>query len=219
MRSPWIDIPLADYEEHMALPGVGQAGMLAQEFDGALKEHCPRTVAVVGCAGGNGFDRIPADTRRVVGIDINPAYLEETAARFAGRLPGLELHALDIQAPGLHLEPVELIYAALLFEYVDLAPAFANLGRLCQPGGFLVTVLQAPSASLASVSPSPYATLQALGPVMRLVPPAQLERAAALAGFVAMSRRHLALPSGKTFAVQRFRRATASEARQGPSAG
>jgi hypothetical protein len=28
MRKPWLDIPLSEYEGHMALPAVGQAEML-----------------------------------------------------------------------------------------------------------------------------------------------------------------------------------------------
>ena len=32
MRSAWLDIALADYEGHMAEPGIGQAEMLATQF-------------------------------------------------------------------------------------------------------------------------------------------------------------------------------------------
>jgi hypothetical protein len=30
---PWINIPLGDYEGHMSLPSIGQARMLADEFE------------------------------------------------------------------------------------------------------------------------------------------------------------------------------------------
>ena len=50
MRSPWLDIPLADYEAHMALATVGQAQLIAHELDGLVRTHAPRSVAVIGCA-------------------------------------------------------------------------------------------------------------------------------------------------------------------------
>ncbi len=74
MRSPWLDIPLADYEGHMALPGVGQAEMLATLFAQLLATWTPVSAAVIGCAGGNGFDRVRVEiTKRLVGIDIKSA--------------------------------------------------------------------------------------------------------------------------------------------------
>lgn len=44
MRNPWLDIPLADYEGHMSLPHVGQAVLLGDVFEGALREgRVPRS--------------------------------------------------------------------------------------------------------------------------------------------------------------------------------
>lgn len=37
MTNPWLAIPLADYEGHMASPVVGQAEMVADEFEALLK--------------------------------------------------------------------------------------------------------------------------------------------------------------------------------------
>ncbi len=134
MRSPWLDIPLAEYEGHMSLPAVGQAEMLAAQFAELLVEYSPPSVAVIGCAGGNGFDRIsPGRTRRVVGVDINPGYIEEASRRYARSLPGLELYVGDIQQSGLSCEPVDLIYAALVFEYIEPEPSFQALKSLCKP--------------------------------------------------------------------------------------
>lgn len=80
--NPWLEIPLADYEGHMALPEVAQAAYLADTLERLVKDHAPQSVAVIGCAGGNGFDRL-ARTKvpRVVGADINPAYLAEAKRR------------------------------------------------------------------------------------------------------------------------------------------
>lgn len=205
MRNPWLDIPLADYEGHMALPSIGQANLLAQLFAQLLAEYAPSSVAVVGCAGGNGFDCAALRTmRRVVAIDINPAYVEALHARYARTIPGLELHVADIQDEALCIEPVDLVYAALLFEYVDAQRAFANFKALAQPGATLVAVLQLPSPEIAAISPSPFTALQSLEPIMRLVSPRTLRSQARHAGFAMNSSETLRLPSGKAFEVMRF---------------
>lgn len=41
VASPWLDIPLADYEGHMAMPEIAQARMLADELESAVREHAP----------------------------------------------------------------------------------------------------------------------------------------------------------------------------------
>jgi len=212
MPSPWLAIPLADYEAHMALPEIGQADLLAAEFGAALAELAPASLAVVGCAGGNGFERIsPQATRRVVAIDINPAYLATLTSRFADRLPGLETHALDIGADRMGIAAVDFVYAALLFEYVEPGQALRHLGALCRRGGTLLTVLQLPSASMAAISPSPYAALRALAPAMRLLAADELQAHAAAAGFELQSSRIAVSPAGKQFAIRRFRRILAAE--------
>ena len=50
MKNPWKDIPLADYEGHMAK--VAQAQLLAEVFGEVLKEYSPQSIGVIGCAGG-----------------------------------------------------------------------------------------------------------------------------------------------------------------------
>jgi hypothetical protein len=70
MTNSWLNIPLADYEAHMSMPTVGQAQMIADQFDRALKRWAPTSVAVIGCAGGNGLDRIEQGTLRRVGLEL-----------------------------------------------------------------------------------------------------------------------------------------------------
>ncbi len=209
MRSPWLDIPLADYEGHMALPGIGQADMLATHFAVLLAEWVPSSAAVIGCAGGNGFDRVDVQvTRRVVGIDINPRYIQELAYRYGATIPGLELYVRDIQEPVDRIEPVDLIYAALVLEYVDPVPVLRNLKSICRPDGILATVLQLPSAQAASISDSPFASLDGLTPAMRLVSPEVLTGTASEAGFASLASRRISLASGKEFVAQVFQRKT-----------
>jgi len=142
-RSPWLDIPLADYEGHMSLPEIGQAQMIADFFASLLKERSPASVAVMGCSGGNGFDRIdPSVTTRVVGVDLNPAYVRRARKRFSGRFDRLELYTCDIQAMDALFEPVDMVYAALVFEYLDPpASAVVRMAAHLRPGGVLATIL------------------------------------------------------------------------------
>jgi SAM-dependent methyltransferase len=207
MRSPWLDIPLADYEAHMALPGIGQADMLAVQFADLLDKWAPASAAVIGCAGGNGFDRLRvAVTRRVVGIDINPLFIQELAYRYGATIPGLELYVRDIQEPLNKIAPVDLIYAALVLEYVDPMRVLQNLETICRPNGVLATVLQLPSTQTAAVSESAFTSLRGLAPAMHLVSPNALSAGAAQAGFTLLSSRQIALSSGKEFVVQVFQK-------------
>lgn len=207
MTNPWLTIPLADYEGHMALPDVGQAPMLASEFDGLLKAYSPASVALVGCAGGNGFEEaIRAGVTRLVGIDINPNYVSDAKVRYAGRMPGLEVYCADIeQKLPSAVRPVDLVYAALVFEYVNTAKALTSLREIIVPGGSLATLLQLPKEGAASVSPSPFVALKALGSIMRLIPPDELRAAAEGAGFAFVSQKLVSLPSGKQFSAQVFK--------------
>jgi SAM-dependent methyltransferase len=105
MTNPWLEIPLADYEGRMALPKVAQATLLGEFFERILRERAPASVAILGCAGGNGFDRIDLQvTTRVIGIDINPAYVATARERFERRLPGLDLIVADLQQDDVMLK-------------------------------------------------------------------------------------------------------------------
>jgi Methyltransferase domain len=203
--SPWLSIPLHDYEGHMAHPGVGQAALLADLLDQALLRWAPSSIAIIGCAGGNGFERIdPAVTTKVVGVDLNPQYLRMTRERQARRLSNLEVICADVQSEALHYGPVDFTYAALLFEYVDLATTLKTLKRNSRPGAALTTVLQMPHPALPSVSQSPYPSLGGLAAHMHLVPPEDLRSAALAIGFTPGDARAVELSSGKRFYVQNF---------------
>src|SRR5690348_10632310 len=103
MSNPWLSIPLADYEGHMASIGVGQLSVLAELFQRVLDCYHPASVAVLGVAGGNGLEQIDRiTTERIVGVDINQQYLDEVQRRF-GTLQGLEFHCCDIAKRNLNL--------------------------------------------------------------------------------------------------------------------
>ncbi len=206
MINPWLTIPLEDHEGHMALPYVGQAKMLVNEFEELLKTYAPTSAAVIGCAGGNGFEEAAkAGVARLVGLDINPSYIADAKARYAGRMTGLELYCADIAGDAPELRPVDLIYGALVFEYVDIAKALKNLRGICLPGGILAALLQLPKEGVANVSPSPFVTLKDLGSIMRLVPPNDFRKIAEGLGFGFLSQKLITLESGKQFSLQIFK--------------
>jgi SAM-dependent methyltransferase len=206
MRNPWLDIPLDDYESHMSLPGVGQAQMIAEQLDRALDRWAPTSIAIIGCAGGNGLDKVAGRTvERVVAVDVNPDYIEQTRARYAQRLQGLELVCADAQSESLFYGPVDFTYAALLFEYVGALSTLKTLKRNSRPNAVLTTVLQLPHSTIQAISPSSYRSLGSLASAMTLVAPETLLQVAADLGFAAIDSTIIELSSGKKFCVQNFR--------------
>jgi Methyltransferase domain len=206
MSNPWLDIPLAEYEGHMSLPEVGQAHLLAEVFDRAIKRWSPVSIALIGCAGGNGFERLAAGTiDRLIGVDVNPDYIEQARRRYAQRLSNIELLCADVQSQSLMYGPVDLTYAALLFEYVDMAAALDTLKRNSRANARLTTVVQLAHSTLSPVSSSPYRSLGRLASIMKLVAPEDLRGAAVQAGFAYDDSEILMSASGKQFCVQNFR--------------
>jgi trans-aconitate methyltransferase len=206
MTSPWLDIPLDEYEAHMALPSVGQAQLIAEQLRDLVRQAAPQSVAVIGCAGGNGFDHLAEmAVTRVVGVDINPQYLEKARQVYAAKIPNLELYTADIQSGESICDAVDLIYAALIFEYVDIPATMNTLRRLCKPTGLMATLIQMPHESLGPVSSSPYTRLKKLEPAMKLVSGEELVGEARRSGFVLEGSTAITTGAGKEFTVQIFR--------------
>jgi hypothetical protein len=194
VSSPWLDVPLADYEGHMSAAGVEQLGPLRDLFRLALDFTRPASVVVLGVAGGNGLDVIdPAVTRRVAGVDIHPGYLAATAARY----PAVELHECDLAAGApAGCAPAALVHAALIFEHAGAEECLASARRLIAPGGHLSVVLQLPSTAQAGVAPTGYASIQGLKDRFRMLDPVAFQAAA---GLPLASETTVPLPSGKAF--------------------
>jgi SAM-dependent methyltransferase len=203
MQNPWQCIPLEDYEGHMALPSVGQAKMLADQLERLIGRYRPTSIALMGCAGGNGLERIQSTcVERTVAVDINPEFVAAARKRFADKMTNLDLRCADVQSESLQFEPVELMYAALIFEYVDIAATLATMRRNIRFGGTLVALLQLPHAKQQAVSPSPYRSLDRLASALKLIAPDVLRAQAKAAGFKIGHSETIALPSGKAFLMQ-----------------
>jgi len=136
----WLAIPLSEYESYMS--DALQLAALSQLFGEALERCRPKSVAVLGVAGGNGLERIdPLVTTRVVALDVNLSYLRAARNRH-GHLPGLELHQVDLSSDTIALPPVEMVHAALIFEHAGVDRCLQNALALVSPGGHLSVVLQ-----------------------------------------------------------------------------
>jgi hypothetical protein len=203
MANPWLQVPLADYEGHMEY--VGQARMLDRIFGEALRTLQPRSVAVLGAAGGSGFSHLATSSIvRAVAVDLNRDYLLELERRFGDRIQGLEIVCGDLGDPAIDFAPVALVHAALIFEYVDMARALHRIRAWLLPDGVLTVVLQLPDQSVARVSPSPFGSVAALGSVMNLQGTEEFRAAAAATGFIEIANDAVTLPTGKRFFSARY---------------
>ncbi|MBD3237595.1 MAG: methyltransferase domain-containing protein [Candidatus Eisenbacteria bacterium] len=207
-ENPWQRVPLADYEAHMGSSGADQLAPLAA----VLERHCgvarPRRVAVLGCAAGNGLERLdPARIARLVGIDIQSEYLREARRRFAAW--GARLHLIRARATATPLRDgsLELVSAGLIFEYCDPAVLARRSAELLVPGGHLSVVLQrGGEAGMSPVSRTPQTSLEELEPIMRLVPPETLEALLRAEGLEAVEREEIPLRAGKAFFAGLYRK-------------
>lgn len=205
--NPWLTIDLADYEGHMGSPEVDQSALLSELFGATLTRHQPRSLVVLGCAGGNGFDQIdPVVTERIFAIDINPAYTAETFKRYQSRLPGLRALTLDVQTEAVPASPVDLVHAGLVLEYVDVPCVIPKIASMVVRGGTFHAVLQLPSNSMPSVSTTRFTSLQRLTPSMRLVSPDELTTVALEANLVLRNKEFAQSRAGKMFAALTFER-------------
>lgn len=145
------------YEAHMAMSGIGQSQLLSDILAEALNTYRPGSVAVLGCAGGNGFDRIlPRPETRAVGIDLNPDYIQQAKLRYCPLLPRLDLMVGDIENMRFSFPPADLVFAGLVFEYIDVGRSLRNIYPILTRDGVLVVALQLPTQGMEPVTPSPY---------------------------------------------------------------
>lgn len=202
MTNPWLRIPASDYEGHMSSLKVAQQSFLAQTFKESLESHDSSTIALLGCATGNGLEHVNRGvTRRVTAVDINPEYLDILRQRYEGTVPGLEVVEADLETCTIGKQAYSLIFAGLVFEYLEpkkLLPPIA--GRL-QAGGAMVSVLQLPAKHENMISETSYASLKKLESIMKLIPPEELKFMATGVGLLEIEAEIVTLKSGKSFYI------------------
>ena len=101
---------------------------------------------------------------------------------------------------------VAMVFAALLFEYVDVAGALRSIARCLAPGAILVAVLQLPSVESAPVTRTRYKSLELLAPIMNLVSPSAFSNMCKRLGIQQIKTVSIPLKKGKAFFVGFYRR-------------
>ncbi len=206
-KNPWTDIPAEDYEGHMNLPEVDQLSQLRAIFKTALDKYRPKRIAILGCATGNGIEEIDfSRTEKLYALDINSDYLAILKERHSRDLSKIETIACNLDADDLELADIDLIFAALIFEYVDTGVLIGKISKWLNPGGALEAVLQLPCEDIPEISPSPYKSLEKLSTFMKLVPPEKIKMLALERGLKMLESEKVVLKSGKEFCCMGFKK-------------
>jgi hypothetical protein len=185
MDNVWNTIPLEDYELHMQHETVGQLDLLSNLTKKYLRILNPEIVLFLGIAGGNGLEHIDNEvTSQVFGIDINQTYLDETKKRFKDKIPNLNLLNIDISSRvKKEITKANLIWAALIFEYVETDTCFEFINNNIQENGYLVVTIQE-NNGVSSVSQTGIETIKSAGQLFKLVSESDLVSVADKFGFV-----------------------------------
>ena len=184
----------------MALPSVGQAQLLCTVLRRTVTQFQPRSLAVLGVAGGNGLDCIePTVVHRLVALDFNPDYLALCSRRYESSFHEFEpvLHDLSTGPPAM--APVECIFAGLVLEYLQVDAFCGHLSSLLTTGGTFATLLQLPSPGLPEIGPSPFTSLTRLESAFSFVEPSFLDDRLSAHGFARILYERYDLTAGKSF--------------------
>ena len=204
MNNIWNSIPLEDYEQHMLNETVGQLQLLndlTKKYLGPIK---PNTVLILGVAGGNGLEHIDNSiTRKVIGIDINEKYLEETGKRYKELLPELQLLTMDLSDNENEIAKADLIWSALILEYVNIEMCFKFISRNIKNNGHLIVTIQSNNGAL-SVGRSGIESVKSVELIFRLVEPDDLKIVAEKFGFLKVSEEENFLPDKKSLKTYDF---------------
>ncbi len=204
-RNPWLDVKASEYEGHMGHAKVAQLEFLSRIFAQALRDLKPSALAVPGSAMGTGFEHIdPAISKKVLAVDINPEYLEILDARHGDNLPGLELACADLAEFTTDTASFDMIFAALVFEYLPPGPTLEKFASWLRPDGSLCSILQLPGSGHLSVSNTPFTGVKILEPILNLVDPGAFKSQASGFGLKLVDEHVHRLASGKEFHVGRF---------------
>ena len=199
MSNPWLNIPLGEYEGHMKSAEIQQLDVLSELFADALACCRPTSVAVLGVAGGNGLGHADSlGITRIVGLDVNPTYLDEVRRRHADKR-GLELHCVDLAEQVVDLEPVQMVHAALVFEHAGVDRCLENAMALVAPGGALSVVLQLPGEFDQGAVASRFSSIQKPNSHFSWIDPEWLHETLAQHEFRPIHQARRSLPAGKGF--------------------
>lgn len=205
-ENPWNNIPLKEYEAHMAHSSVGQSAMLSRLMGAALARYKPSSLAILGIAGGNGLEHIDTvQTSCVYGVYINQVYLSECKNRYASRIENLILINHDLNRKEVLPFKVDLILAGLIFEYIELENGLNQIDSCLHQGGSLVVILQK-NNGVTSVSNSGVDSVKQVGKVFSLVDEETFEKKINTLNYIRTNRTENFLPNGKSLINLEFKK-------------
>ena len=203
MENPWLNIPAEDYEGHMSSDKVLQLQALSKIFSNVIAKTVPHSMMLLGCAAGNGLEHLK-ENEKIICVDINPDYIELCRKRFSSSLPNIEFVCADLNNYERLDEQVDLVHAALIFEYVDVESLLKKIFNWLKPGGHLSAVIQLESKTTPAISETGYDSLKLLSPIHKLVNPENFRNSCINAGFHELNYREVFLPGEKRFGVLIF---------------
>lgn len=196
MKNPWVEIPLADYENHMKLDSVMQLQAMNEMMKGQFDAYSISSVMILGIAGGNGLEHIQKSKfEKVYGIDINPSYLKEVILRYP-ELDGLmECLCINLIDEPEQLPKADMVIANLLIEYIGYE-CFQKVIKYVSPK-YVSCVIQM-NLEGYWVSDSPYLhTFDGLEQVHHQIEEQMLEQAMLQIEYHQIKALERSLPNGK----------------------
>jgi SAM-dependent methyltransferase len=208
--NPWLQIPASDYEGHMGLPEVDQSVFLDSEFRTSLADYDSRSVLYLGCATGNGLVHISNEkTQRLTAVDIHPEYLQILRDRHQHSIPCLQTVQADLNDYQGDGQRYSLIFAGLIFEYLDPQPLLGKIFSWLEKSGVMAVVLQLQDPNRHKVSNTPFSSLKLLDPIMNLVSEEDFNAMVVKNGLREVTGKQVTLSSGKRFYVGTYARFSA----------
>ena len=162
-NNPWFNIRPNDYDAHMSHPNVKQTQILNRIIKEQL-ELIPASVrpaskaAILGITNGNGLEHVVScNVGHIIGIDINPAFLDECRTRFPDLTGRLSLYQMDLTTEMTEsvtvLSECDLIIANLIIEHIHLNNFVKIMKGLSKHGQIVSCVIQVnPDSIVASKS-------------------------------------------------------------------
>lgn len=195
---PWEKISLSDYEAHMSLDEVFQLQQLSEILCAQLSDYPVTTAAILGIAGGNGLEHVPATgLKTVYGVDINAEYLAACRERYAQLGDRLQLVRCDLSQPDACLPGAELIIANLFIEYIGRNRFTSHIAN-ARPR-YVSCVIQQ-NLGEQFVSQSPYThVFDEIGALHSDIDEQSLTAAMEETGYDRVLRTAIALPNAKQF--------------------
>ncbi|TXN37756.1 class I SAM-dependent methyltransferase [Flagellimonas hymeniacidonis] len=200
MSNPWLSIPFNEYEDHMRTNG--QLQILNIIFKGTLENYTPKSLALLGCATGNGLEHVDSKvTDQVHAVDINEDYLAMVKKRYGTCIPNLYILKKDLGEDVLAIDPVNLVFAALVLEYVRPEILVPKIADVLQTGGKAVIVLQKSSMDSQTITKTRYSSIRRLGQNLSEVSPQCIDRLFSQQGFVKLAQERRVVNIDKLFII------------------